>query len=509
MDALDRAVEIARGRLEATTVGAAELTLAKVRDRAGHGTGHTVVALVGSTGVGKSSLFNSIAGETVSSTGVRRPTTSVAHAAIWGSGSPTLLDWLHVGRRHHIDVGAGHPLAGLVLIDLPDFDSTETSNRAEVDRVIELVDALVWVVDPQKYADEAFHDGYVRHFADYGGVMRFVVNKIDTVAEGQRSALIEDFARRVVDDGVPKPSVISTSVAAGDGLDALQDLLVASVTERRAMTQRLEADLRGVASGLMPDGDGAGLSKGERRRFVERLGHAAGADAAGAIVDAQHRHDARAATGWPAAKLVSRWRRRHPIADLPRVTASRAAGSEVELALRDVAEAAGDGLAAPWPRALRDVAAGHAEGLRGELTALTNRTARDAIGRPRWWTAVRGLQHGLTAVAIAGALWLLGAALLGGFFQLDTEPLLIDTPGLDWIPLPSLMVLGGLLLGLLVGLLARIPTAVAARRRGRRVRSRLLRRIERHADASVLADLDEVLVDRRRLHDLLRIVASP
>ncbi|MEJ7799714.1 MAG: GTPase, partial [Ilumatobacter sp.] len=377
IDALSRAVEIAAARLDARSVDAAERALGKVRERAGHGTDHTVVALVGSTGVGKSSLFNAVTGDRVSSTGVRRPTTSVAHAAIWGSGNPALLDWLHVGRRHHIDVDAGDPLAGLVLIDLPDFDSTEVTNRAEVDRVIELVDALVWVVDPQKYADEAFHDGYVRHFADYAGVMRFVVNKIDVVTGSQRRELIDDFTRRVVDDGVPNPSVIATSVTAGEGLDAVRDVLVASVTERRAMTQRLEADLRGVASALMPDGVGDGMSRGERRRFVERLGHAAGADSAGSIVDAQHRHDARGATGWPVTKLLSRWRRRHPIADLPRASASHAAGSEVGLALRDIAEAAGDGLAAPWPRVLRDVAADHAEGLRSDLTALTGRTARD------------------------------------------------------------------------------------------------------------------------------------
>ena len=41
---------------------------------------HTVVALAGATGSGKSSLFNALAGGRLSAVGVRRPTTGVAHA---------------------------------------------------------------------------------------------------------------------------------------------------------------------------------------------------------------------------------------------------------------------------------------------------------------------------------------------------------------------------------------------------------------------------------------------
>ena len=31
----------------------------------------------------------------------------------------------------------------------------------EVDRLVQLVDMLIWVVDPQKYADAALHDRYL------------------------------------------------------------------------------------------------------------------------------------------------------------------------------------------------------------------------------------------------------------------------------------------------------------------------------------------------------------
>jgi ribosome biogenesis GTPase A len=62
---------------------------------------HTVVALAGSTGSGKSSLFNALARLKLSPVGVRRPTTGVAHACVWGPLEPAnrLLDWIGVLPR--------------------------------------------------------------------------------------------------------------------------------------------------------------------------------------------------------------------------------------------------------------------------------------------------------------------------------------------------------------------------------------------------------------------------
>ena len=120
----------------------------------------------------------------------------------------------------------------------------------------------------------------------------------------------------------------------------------------------------------------------------------------------------------------------------------------------------------------------------------------------------RALQHLVTFVAVVGALWLLVVAVLGGFFRLDTGPLLIDTPGWDWIPLPSLMVLGGLLAGVFIALIVRIPIAVAAGRRGARVRNQLLDRVGDVADETVLADIDNVLAERDEIAEQLAIATA-
>ncbi len=100
LSALDEAVNTLDGRADTGAL----LRARAVADRAGErlrlSGEHTVVALAGSTGSGKSSLFNALAGEELSPVGVRRPTTSKAHACVWGSeGATALVQWLGVPRR--------------------------------------------------------------------------------------------------------------------------------------------------------------------------------------------------------------------------------------------------------------------------------------------------------------------------------------------------------------------------------------------------------------------------
>ena len=99
---------------------------------------------------GKSSLFNVVAGASLAEVGVRRPTTSATQAVVFGpDGATELLDWLEIQSRQYGDASAAPELSGLVLLDLPDHDSTEVSHRAKVDRLVRLVDAFIWVLDPQ------------------------------------------------------------------------------------------------------------------------------------------------------------------------------------------------------------------------------------------------------------------------------------------------------------------------------------------------------------------------
>src|SRR5688500_11156011 len=193
----DKAKDLADGvdfggrQLDPDLAAKAQTLIQKIESRTAIAGGHTVVALAGATGSGKSSLFNALVGSDVAKIGARRPTTSRPSAAVWGEESATeLLDWLKVGQRHHVPAGepagssAGEPaddelgsLNGLVLLDLPDFDSRELSHRAEAERILELVDVFVWVTDPQKYADARLHDDYLRAMSTHDAVTVIVLNQ--------------------------------------------------------------------------------------------------------------------------------------------------------------------------------------------------------------------------------------------------------------------------------------------------------------------------------------------
>ena len=225
---LEQAVEGGRGRLDDAVLGPAAEVVERAGARLRLSPEHTVVALAGATGSGKSSTFNSLIGLDLAAVGVRRPTTSWATACIWGTDpAAELLDWLGIPERHRVlrdsMLDRGHsrgkekPLGGLVLLDLPDHDSTEVSHHLEVDRLIGMTDLMVWVLDPQKYADAAIHDHFLKPLSTHKGVMLVVLNHIDEVPADRRDTMLADIRRLLELDGLGGVPVLATSATDGGG----------------------------------------------------------------------------------------------------------------------------------------------------------------------------------------------------------------------------------------------------------------------------------------------------
>ncbi|WP_040337064.1 GTPase [Candidatus Blastococcus massiliensis] len=502
--ALREAVEVAEERLDVPDIAHARTLLAKAGAREALGDA-TVVALAGATGSGKSTLFNALSGAEVSTPGVRRPTTGVAHASVWGEAdADRLLDWLEVPRRHRV-ADADPGLDGLVLLDLPDHDSVRLEHRLEVDRLVELVDVLVWVLDPQKYADAAVHDRYLAPMAGHAGVLVVVLNQIDRLDEQAAATCLADLRRLLDGEGLADTPIVATSARTGAGLFDLQAELTRRVTARKAATERLTADVRATAAALAvhcPDGDAGSPAGGAAEaELAGALADAAGVPVVAAAVERSARRDGSARTGWPPLRWVRKLRP-DPLGRLhlgdERARSSLPAAGAVQqaamtAALRRVRAAAGEGLPQAWRDELRRTADRAESGLADRLDQAVTGTDLGPGRVPLWQRAVGGLQWLLLAGALVGAVWLLVLGVLGWLQLGDVLPL----PDVEGIPVPTLLLVAGLLGGALLAVLARPFVRAGARRRRRRAEARLTARVAEVARVEVLAPLDETVEDVR------------
>lgn len=205
-----------------------------------------VVAFAGGTGSGKSALVNGIVGESVAPIGVVRPTTDVA-LAVTPMGSQVDFDRLlsDLGVTERIESGT---LGSSVLVDLPDFDSIVEGHRRIVQEVLPRVDAVVWVFDPEKYADRTIHGRFLTELTAYESQFLFALNQVDRLGDSA-GVVADDLVELLVDDGFSAPEVVST---VADGPDMNVSQLVAALAERldakRTVITKLVTDLRIAAS---------------------------------------------------------------------------------------------------------------------------------------------------------------------------------------------------------------------------------------------------------------------
>lgn len=557
IEALHEALDHGRGWLSESTVARSEKQLSVARGRLGQSLDHTVVALAGPTGAGKSSLINALVGRSIAQVSVRRPTTSHTMAAIWDSNvegrghASRLLDWLGVSERHYLEQGEQQPLdepkrsrlagraaglrthgqsaspastaepsdgqtvlaggapnapkkmkgslnTGLIVVDLPDFDSVVHEHRVRADHLTQRADVLVWVTDPQKYADAIFHHEYLRAFSSHTDML-VVLNQVDRLSAQEKEQCLSDIRRLLSKDSITGATVLATSTKTGEGLSELLALLEIAAARRAAQGNTLISELRNCGK-LIAQECGSVPSRtdsaGPKEDLYDALTKAAGVHTiADAVYDSSVRRS-HIATGWPVTAwmarlrkdplrnlgLANRWmtqkqKTRGAQPSLPdeviiptgrssRASADSALAAQTHLAVRQYVDAATEGAPVPWKIEVQEQLG--SIDLTDELDSVVSNSPAIRLSRPKWWTAVAITHKVFLAVLVVGLVWL-GVLAVASYLRMDVS----NTPQWMGFPIPTLLTLGGLLAGILLGLVSRVVSIIHARRVARRVYGQL------------------------------------
>ena len=214
-----------------------------------------VVGFFGGTGVGKSSLMNRLAGESIARASAERPTstdiTAYLHTSVRVDRLPNdfPMEKLRTATHHNEDY------ASVLWLDMPDFDSVETSHRALVEQWLPFIDVLVYVVSPERYRDDEGWRLLQQHGERHAWL--FVINHWDRGDPLQRtdfhtllqSAGLDNPLLFCTDCNPHKPAVDDDFQQFDKTIRALADQQLIQELEQRGAFQRY-AELQKTTQGL-------------------------------------------------------------------------------------------------------------------------------------------------------------------------------------------------------------------------------------------------------------------
>ena len=163
-----------------------------------------VCILLGSTGAGKSSLLNGLAGAAVSPSGVVRPTTMrpvvlLAPGQVDAFMAGKVLAALADADRLQLVVH-DRAFREIALVDAPDVDSVEAENRRTAEELLQAADLCVFVTTAQRYADAVPWE-FLRQAKARGVPLLVVVNRLPR-GDADRRAVLTDARRRFEEAGL-------------------------------------------------------------------------------------------------------------------------------------------------------------------------------------------------------------------------------------------------------------------------------------------------------------------
>lgn len=480
-----------------------------------------VAAFVGATGSGKSSLFNAVMGQELARTDVVRPTTRVGLAAVpremvegarGETGAHELLNWLGVEQGVSMPDSAVLG-ASTVLIDVPDIDSVDRANGELAARLASRVDLLVWVVDPQKYADDVIHSQWIRPMASRAQATLVVLNQVDRLEVVERQTVVESLRRLLVEDGIENPRILLTSAVSGEGVKELGEQINSLAFGLRQYAVNRDAALRDLRDAVHTE---LGIEQWDPGVSVSSVsatiadGIADSAPVQGVVdtVQRAYRHRRISACGWLPFQLLRRFRP-DPLGRLHLTGGGSDSVSDVDLEglmgpsgvsvlLHHAARQFAQGRPERWGLRLGDIVRSQSQSLTQEIQLGIARTDLSLGRQPRWWSVMNVFQAILWLCALVGVGW------LGLTYAARTYLFVpIELPMWGHFPVPTVLLLGGTAGTVFISFTAAVMGIIGARRHGLLARRALRRSVAEVVEAHLFVPLQTEDARQREIVDKL------
>jgi hypothetical protein len=274
-----------------------------------------LVAILGGTGTGKSTLVNRLMGTNVTATSFRRTFTAGA-VAITADEKNLPERWLAI--EHRVVTGAEVPARGTIdalavvkdereltqritIVDTPDLDGDQPLHHAQADRVFRWAQAIVFLVTPEKYQmtellpyyrlarryavpalfvmNKAEEAGVVEDFQkqladrDWADARVFAIPRDDAAYEPPREQNLTALREAITSIAPPEKETFREGLArrSVDMLGRLQDQVLAPLREERRQADALVAAVRGLETPDLSVGvDVNPITQGLQRRLQQR-----------------------------------------------------------------------------------------------------------------------------------------------------------------------------------------------------------------------------------------------
>jgi hypothetical protein len=377
------------------------------------------------------------------------------------------------------------------------------------------VDAVAWVVDPEKYKDEIMHGGYLRKYAPRLRQQLMVLNRSDLLSAADAARVSDDMRAQLRREGLAEIGIVSTRAREGAaGVAEFRRWLDSGVEAKRVIAARVAADGQQSVLELAAR---AGVAEGGVTPLIDpaRRDRALEAVARGVLALIDIRGLERQAVA--ATRLAARPRGAGPFGHVTslvyRLTGRARASADPARYLRAWQMR---GSLAPAIEPLRELIATTLPTIPGSVRGSLARLSTPAVFEQRLaetidrslstdaaefrvptsalWSLIGLGNYAVTAMLIFCAIW------FAALFLIHEAPVgSVDVPYLGAMPTPVVLLVGTLVVGFLLAQALRMHAGWLGRRWARRIGKQITGSVRERITDSLLLPIERFDLARQQL----------